>query len=168
MPTRLPLPGPARFVALASLLVALSACGDDHDSGHSSGGTSGTADTACARDTRKDTYAAGLSKAGAALTVKILDAQPAPPAKGTNTFTVQVLDGAGKPVDGATLAIVPFMPDHGHGSAVVPEVVAVGSEGKYTVSKVYLAMAGLWELRVSVQAPGATTSEVTFAFCLDG
>lgn len=157
---------------LAALVVSallLSACSGG-DSGSSSGGDAGASGgaTACDRDTRKDVYAAGLTKAGATFTVKILDAQPAPPVKGTNTFTLQVLDASGKPVDGATVSVVPFMPDHGHGSAVVPVVTPVGTDGKYTVSKVYLAMAGLWEIRIDVQAPGVAATDVTFAFCLDG
>jgi hypothetical protein len=153
-------------LALASAPVALAACGDDSSS-TSSSGTSGT-QTACQKDTRKDAYASGLAKSGASFTVKLLDAQPAPPSKGTNTMTVQVLDASGKPVDGASVTLVPFMPDHGHGSAVAPIVKGLGADGKYTIEKVYLAMAGLWELRFNVQAPGAASSDVTFSFCLDG
>ncbi len=154
-------------VALSILLALVPACGDE-DPGSSSSSSSGGNATACERDTRKDVYAAGLAKTGASVTVKILDAQPAPLVKGTNALVLQVLDGAGKPVDGATITIVPFMPDHGHGSAVAPIVAPKGAEGKYDVSKVYLSMAGLWELRVNVQIPGASPADVTFAFCLDG
>lgn len=159
------------FACLALAFVVtplLPACSDDGaGSTSSSSGSSGSL-TACQKDTRKDTYAASLSKAGPTFTVRLLDAVPAPPVKGTNAFTVQVVDAAGKPVDGATLTLVPFMPDHGHGSAVTPVVKALGADGKYTVEKVYLAMAGLWELRFNVTAPGAAPSDVTFSFCLDG
>lgn len=150
-----------------TLVLAAAGCSDGTDSSSSSG-TSGSGQTACERDTRKDTYAAGLSKKGATFTVKILDAQPAPPVKGTNVLTLQVSDAAGAPVNGATVTVVPFMPDHGHGSAVVPVVTALGADGKYTVEKLYLAMSGLWEIRVNVTAPGAAPTDVTFSFCLDG
>lgn len=152
---------------LTLLLACVPACGND-DTGSSTSSSSGGNATACERDTRKDVYAAGLSKTGAAMTVKLLDAQPAPLVKGTNTLVLQVLDGAGKPVDAATITIVPFMPDHGHGSAVAPIVTPAGADGKYNVSKVYLSMAGLWELRMNVQVPGSTPADVTFSFCLDG
>jgi hypothetical protein len=128
------------------------------------GGSAG----ACASDARKDVYTAGLSKQGAGLTVKIVDATPAPPAKGTNVMTLQVLDGAGKPLDGASVQVTPFMPDHGHGSAVPPVVTPAGSDGKYAVDKVYLAMAGLWQLTITVTPAGGTRGEVVFSFCLDG
>ncbi len=152
------------FAAIA--LSFLAACGDD--SGGTSSSTSSGGGTACDRDTRKDVYAAGMAKTGAGVTVKILDAQPSPPSKGKNTLTLQVLDAGGKPVDGATLSIVPTMPDHGHGTSVVPVVTPLGADGKYTASDVYLAMAGLWEVKITVQVPGGATSDVTFAFCLDG
>jgi hypothetical protein len=159
----------AAAIAVASALAIaplVSACGED--AGSSSGGGSSGGQTACQRDARKDVYTAGLSKSMAPFTVKILDAQPAPPSKGGNTMTVQILDASGKPVDGASVTLVPFMPDHGHGSAVAPVVKGLGADGKYTIEKVYLAMAGLWELRFNVQAPGLAPTDVTFAFCLDG
>lgn len=153
------------FLLLASLAVAASACGDDDHGDHGSSGGGGNA-TACEKDTRKDLYTAGLSKQAGDLTVKIMDATPAPPTKGTNAMTLEIADAAG-PVAGATVNVLPFMPDHGHGSAVTPVVTDMGG-GKYKVEKVYLAMAGLWRITVSVQKPGAAAQEVAFAFCLEG
>jgi len=158
------------FLRTAAVLtlaaVSLVACGTDkEDSPGSSSGGGGKG--ACATDSRKDIYTAGLSKQGTGLTVKVMDATPAPPSKGTNVMTFQVLDAAGKGVTGATVAVTPFMPDHGHGSAVVPIVKDAG-DGKYTVEKIYLSMAGLWTLTVKVEMPGQGPQEVSFAFCLDG
>jgi hypothetical protein len=82
-------------------------------------------------------------------------------------MTIEVVDENNAPVDGATIAVTPWMPDHGHGSAVRPEVAAMGG-GRYAVSKVYLPMAGLWELKVSVQRTGSLPQEAVFNFCLDG
>jgi hypothetical protein len=59
------------------------------------------------------------------------------------------------------------MPDHGHGSAVKPSVTFTGSDGKYAVSRVYLAMAGYWEITVTV-VRGASSDEARFGFCIDG
>ncbi len=151
------------------LLLALAACSNSNDDTTSgSSGSSGRAG-ACASDNRKDVYTAGLTKqsASSTLSVKIMDATPAPPTKGTNVMTFQVVDAAGKGVTGATVTVTPFMPDHGHGSAVVP-IVKDDGDGKYTVEKIYLAMAGLWTLTVKVEMPGQAPQEVSFAFCLDG
>lgn len=149
--------------------VACVACSSGEDQGSSGrSSSSGGSGGACASDTRKDTFTAGIAKQGAGVSVKILEATPAPPAKGTNVMTLQILDAAGKPLDGASVQVSPFMPDHGHGSAVTPVITPAGSDGRYAVDKVYLAMAGLWTLTVRVTPAGGAPNEVVFSFCLDG
>lgn len=125
--------------------------------------------SACAEEQRKDDYAPGISKpAGDDLTVKIVDAMPEFPKKGMNDLTLELVDSSGAPVDGATVTVRPYMPDHAHGTNVVPEVTPSG-EGRYAVSKVYLMMAGLWQLTVSVQSSGGgPLKEAVFLFCIDG
>ncbi len=161
-------------LALACVLVtlAVAACSSSSDDGGSSGasGTSGTSGTtsACATDTRKDIYTAGLAKqTSGALSVKLMDATPAPPAKQSNALTFVVTDAAGKPVDGATVSVTPFMPDHGHGSSVKPTITPMGG-GTYDVTNVYLPMPGLWRLTVTVQMPNVAAQDVAFSFCIDG
>lgn len=158
-----------RFVPLLATAFGLGllcgACGADDKSSSSS---AVVAASGCAADDRKDIFTAGLSKSAGSLSVKILDASPAPPAKGTNTMTIEIVDGAGKPLDGATVTVKPFMPDHGHGSAVVPVVTPLGG-GTYEVAKIYLAMAGLWKITFSVEPKeGGALQEAAFQFCLDG
>ena len=145
-------------VLLTASLVA--ACGgSDEGDGNSARG--------CAADTRKDVYTAGMTKPAGGLSVKLVEAAPAPLIKGTNTMKLEVRDESGAPVDNATIVVTPFMPVHGHGSAVAPLVTSVGG-GTYDVTKVYLSMAGLWQLKVSVTRPGAAPQEALFQFCLDG
>ena len=162
---------PFAFVlAVATALV--TACSSSSDDGGSSGtsGASGTSGTtsACATDTRKDIYTAGLAKqTSGALSVKLMEATPAPPAKQSNALTFVVADAAGKGVDGATLSVTPFMPDHGHGSSVKPTVTPMGG-GTYDVANVYLPMPGLWRLTVTVQMPNVAAQDVAFSFCIDG
>lgn len=154
--------GLVMFVALGA-----AACSSSSDGGGGSSGTSGTT-SACATDTRKDVYTAGLAKQTAgALSVKLMEASPAPPAKQSNALTFQVTDAAGKPVDGATLSVTPFMPDHGHGSSVKPTIAPMGG-GTYAVTNVYLPMPGLWRLTVTVQMPNVAAEDVAFSFCIDG
>lgn len=152
----------------ASLIVAgacVTACGSDD--GSSTSGTSGTTgQTACAQDARKDIYTAGLSKQGGSISVKLVDSTPSPPAKLMNQLDVIVTDG-GKPIDNATITVTPWMPDHAHGSAVVPIVTAKGG-GQYHIEKIYYPMPGLWQLTLTITAPGAAPQDVVFKFCLEG
>lgn len=151
-------------MSLVAAVVSVAACASDE----APGGTSAALPASgCAVDGRKDTYAEGLAKRAGPYRVTIIEAKPGPPTKGTNAMTLEILDAADRPVDGATVTVTPFMPDHGHGSAVKPTVTPSGT-GRYHVEKIYLAMAGLWRITVSVQPPGGQIHEVAFQFCLDG
>ena len=160
----------ASLVILATLL-ATAACGGGDDSASSSStGASTTVPTtsaACAADTRKDVYVAGLTKNAGTMSVKLMSASPSPPSTGVNTLSLELLDATGAAIDGATLTVTPWMPDHAHGSSVKAGVVPAGG-GMYTVSNVYLVMAGLWQVKVSVQRAPGDVEEATFQFCLDG
>jgi YtkA-like len=149
-------------------LLAVSACGSGDGGGDGASGSTGSAPSACAQDNRKDVYTAGLSKKTASeLSVKIMESTPAPPAKLTNAMTLQLLDAGGLPLDGATLSVLPFMPDHGHGSAVTPTVTPKGG-GVYAVANLYFPMPGLWRVTVTVQLPDTAPQDVAFSFCIDG
>jgi len=168
--TPLAFSGAARLsaVLVAGLLAATSgvtACSSDDDGGGSSS-SSGKPGT-CEADARKDVYAAGLTKKASSLTVALLASSPSPPAKSMNAFTLRITDAGGAPVDGATVAVTPYMPDHAHGTNVVPEVAAKG-DGTYEVSKIYLVMPGFWRITVTVTTPGAAPQEVAFSFCVEG
>ena len=161
----------AAIAAIAAIALVATACSSGGSDGNT-GGTSGavtTTSTACAADNRKDIYTAGLAKetSTGALSIKLMNATPAPPQKQSNTLVLQVVDSAGKPVDGATLSVTPFMPDHGHGSSVKPTVTPMGG-GVYDVANVYLPMPGLWRLTVTVQMPNVAAQDAAFQFCIDG
>lgn len=149
--------------SFAALLVALVACGTDEPAPADAGPA-----TACASDTRADTFAIGLKKATpGGISVSLVEASPAPPQKGDNFWALRITDPSGAPIDGADVSILPFMPDHGHGSALKSTVTSTGSDGRYTVSRVYLPMAGYWEITITVSRGGAV-EEARFGFCLDG
>jgi len=164
-----------RRLALAPIVAAVAvlapACSSSSGDGNT-GGTSGASTTmsaACMADTRKDIYTAGLTKqtASGALSIELMNATPAPPQKESNALVLKVVGAGGAPVDGATLSVVPFMPDHGHGSSVKPTVTPMGG-GLYDVSNVYLPMPGLWRLTVTVQMPNVAAQDAAFQFCIDG
>jgi hypothetical protein len=141
----------------------LVACSSEHETGHSV-----IADTACARDTRKDAYVAGLEKKTASFSIKLVESKPGPPTKGTNEMVLLVADLAGTPIDGATVTVVPWMPDHAHGTAMKPTTSSMGG-GLYRVTPVSLTMAGLWQIKVAVQrTTNGSVEEAMFQFCLDG
>ncbi len=124
----------------------------------------------CAMDPRVQAYAVGLeAKADdGAMKIRFMDANPAPPTKGTNEWTIQVLDGADKPIDNATITVKPFMPDHGHGSSIVPQSTWMKSNGTYDITLVNLFMPGVWQITFTVQPLGGTPDTVVFTFCVDG
>jgi len=149
---------------LASTLL-LAACG---------GGGSTTPDAEvinCATETRADTFVVGLEKAGdaGALDFKLISADPAPPARNDNTWVVQVNAMAsgvvGAPVDGATLSVTPFMPDHQHGAGKTVIVAPATAPGQYTLTPINMWMPGLWETTIDAASASGNDS-VVFRFCI--
>ncbi|MCK6537075.1 MAG: FixH family protein [Polyangiaceae bacterium] len=76
---------------------------------------------------------------------------PDPPTTGDNALDITLRDAHGSPVEGATLQIEPWMPGHGHGSPVVPEIGELGG-GSYHATQIDFIMPGYWELTVAVTA----------------
>jgi hypothetical protein len=154
-----------RSLIATALFASLAAC--------TGGGTMSGDDTApynCAAETRADAFFAGMHKAGAgnALDFALMTADPAPPARGDNTWNIQMsamTSGVvGNGVAGATLTVTPFMPDHQHGSPIEVEITDKGG-GAYELSPVNLWMPGLWQ--TTIQATSASGSDsAVFAFCI--
>lgn len=149
-----------RTVVAMTLISLAAACSSD-----SSSGDDGVSYN-CADETRDDVFVAGIEKPGMAgkLTFKILEASPAPPARGDNTWTLQLTSASGA-VDGAAMVVTPFMPDHQHGtpSPVVIEPM-VGQPGTYKLEPVNMWMPGLWQ--TTIQVEGADADKAVFAFCI--
>jgi len=153
-------------LAAPLLAIALAACGG----GGGGAGGQATQSSVCSGDPRAEGYAVGASQAAMDGSVKVtfVSAEPAPPAKGGNTFTVDVTDAMGQPIDGAAITVKPFMPDHGHGASVTPTVTPGSEAGRYEVTNVELFMPGIWEITFTVTATGGAPEPVKFTFCVDG
>ena len=95
----------------------------------------------------------------------------------TNVFTLKLLDASGQPVTDATVTLPtndqalgwpyskdPWIPRHGHGSAITPTGTSNG-DGTYAVST-YFSMTGLWQIYLVAQTPSLTNS-AEYAFCLE-
>ncbi len=158
---------------IGAIAIALPACSSsDNPGAGGAGGSSGAAgsggyNTACQNDPRAMPYTAGIEQDGknGALKITILDATPAPPGVGDNAWTIQVTDANGAPIDGATFSVKPWMPDHGHGSSITPQITPM-SDGKYSVD-MNLFMPGLWQITLDVTS-AATTDSIVFDFCVQG
>jgi hypothetical protein len=109
-------------------------------------------------------YSAGISETGAqGMKVSIVDATPAPPARGDDAWRLKI-DRDGSPVAGAKLDVYPLMVAHGHSTPSAPVVKANG-DGTYALSMI-LNMAGFWDTRVTVTS-GDVTDVVHFGFCVE-
>ena len=81
------------------------------------------------------------------------------------TVRVAIVDGDGRAVDGATLAIDGGMPEHGHGLPTRPRMTRALGAGTYEVEGVRFNMGGWWEFKVTITSErGADT--VTFNLSL--
>jgi hypothetical protein len=156
-------------VAIASLALMAGSAGCGSSDEETPGAEPSTS-VSCAADPRLDVYSGQLDKAGelGVLSFRFFDLEPAPPARGLNTFHVEVT-GAG--VTPAQLRVDPRMPDHGHGTSIEP-IISADSPGTYTVRQLFLFMPGVWRLEFeALDAPGegaARLDSVQLHFCVEG
>ena len=145
------------------LLALLPACGDDAalpDAGYN-----------CEIEERDDEYVAGMEKVGAeGMTFRLVSSDPAPPSRYDNTWVIEIEDATGAPLDDADVEVVPFMPDHGHGTGI-PAVITPDPDvdGRYDVVPVNLFMPGLWEVTIRATPAGGTAADrdsAVFTFCI--
>jgi hypothetical protein len=173
-----------RFFCLKKLaplsILILGACSSSSSPGASPGKSAAdggsvvdSGQVSCTADPRVDNYVAGLRKTGraGALSFRLVSSDPAPPAKGSNTFVLQILDdtGARAPV---SLSIDLKMPDHGHGTSVVPTVTFDSTTQSFSVTPLYLFMAGVWQIDFQAHATafdaGTLVDSASFFFCIEG
>ena len=156
------------LVSSVFAVAALSGCGNESSDDDDDDFVDALASFDCEAETRDEDFFAGMSKTGGGGTEVILvDSTPAPPSRGDNTFIVELRDGDNDLIDGATFELVPFMPDHNHGTPIDAVVKPlVGAPGRYEVEPVNLWMPGVWEITIDVADP--TPDEVLFTFCIPG
>ncbi len=146
-----------------ALVLGVVACGTDPGDGD---------DPDCSLVTDVDTFVVGLEKAGGNGTYNfsLMSATPAPPARGDNTWLLQVNALAagvvGAPIDNAQIKVTPFMPSHQHGTGVPAVITPMPEAGQYELSPVNLWMPGVWETTIRATVDTSTDSAV-FKFCID-
>ncbi len=156
---------PTVEVLLVAML-ALGACDDGGDDSMESAADSSSQPFSCADETRADAFAVDLSKMDATTTVTIVDAVPAEPVRGDNTWIVRLTDASGSPLAGASLDVKPWMPDHGHGSPVEEQITELEG-GEYEITSLNLFMAGYWEVTIELSEAEGGAEAVMFALCVD-
>ena len=142
-------------------LASLAACGTDDP------GEDPPVD--CSKVTGVDTFTVGLEKMGVGGTIdfQLMSADPAPPARGDNTWIIQVNAGSsqGTPLTGASLEAMPFMPAHGHGTPKAVVVTPMADAGQYKLEPVNMWMPGVWETTIQA-SQGTSTDTVVYRFCI--
>jgi hypothetical protein len=76
--------------------------------------------------------------------------------KGNNIIFIHIRDANGKAVEGATIGILPWMPEMDHGTPYTSKITDLGG-GKYRTN-VPLTMGGLWEITFTITAGDKTDS----------
>jgi hypothetical protein len=151
-----------RLFSAAAIAGTLLAC-----TSNNTGTTDTQADSGpsvnCQTDSRVDTYVANLEKKsqGGAFTTTLVAADPAPPIKGTNTWTLKVVDATGQPMT-TGVAIATFMPDHGHTATVTPTITAQ-PDGTWKAENLYFFMPGVWRITITSGKDSAQ-----YFFCVAG
>jgi hypothetical protein len=123
----------------------------------------------CETEDRAVAYEPNLTRTSASgtYTAVLVAADPAPPAKGNNMWTVEIRDANQMPVDGLTITPSALMIDHGHPPAVKPKAAALGN-GQYTIMPLDLFMAGYWEVTLAWQPEGGARETIVFNICVPG
>jgi hypothetical protein len=151
--------------AAASTLLALAACSS---STSSSGDGGATADTSlCSSDPRAQSFTADMVQKGTTGTfgVKLISVDPWPVLKGDNAWTVQIVDASGAPATGAMFTVKPFMPDHGHGSSIIPDIEPGQGDATFTINRLNVFMPGIWQFTFTI-TKGTQTDSAVVTFCV--
>jgi len=149
---------------LLALLSSITLGCDDVDQADASGqgGTSG----GCSAPSG-ECFRLGWAVSGALVTAEVIEAEPSSPLKGSNAWTVALTSDAGEALTGCAIHLVPFMPDHGHGSNEVDSVELESTPGHYALEGFELSMPGYWELNAEVTCPTLEPDELTFDLWLE-
>lgn len=145
---------------------------ESDDSGTSgSAGSSGDAgglEGFCDDEDRATPYEPGMREDGRdeLVSIVLLESDPAPPIKGDNRWTVRIEDAGGTPLSGLDVSVMPFMPDHGHGTPISASVTELG-EGRYQLDPVNLFMRGYWRVRIDASSSDLGSDYAIFHICVE-
>ena len=161
--------------AVCGLALGLASCGDDATgSGADAGAADGGSEMAlrCPDNISElfvgattGTQATGKLEIAKA---RVIDASPVPPLvkSSENTWTVQLTDMNGVPLENAAIAqACLFMPVHQHGLPISADYVTETQAGEFQIENMYFAMRGPWEVQLAVSSPADAGSGTEFTDC---
>ena len=149
-----------------ALVLSVLGCSSSSQSAGSADAGADSDIIGCNGDTRAQTYSADMGQMGKGGVFRFVltNANPAPTSKGSEVWTLKVVDAAGSAVTDATFPVMkPWMPEHQHGTATV--TVTNNHDGTYTMNPMYFYMTGLWETDITAQS-GTKKDSTSFFFCL--
>lgn len=98
--------------------------------------------------------------------IKLLSLDPNPPERGENTWRFKLNSAdSQESLTGCEVTLVPYMPEHGHGSPKEPEFSELGG-GEYEFSDIVFTMPGLWSMGFDVSCGDFMTEQVFIDFIL--
>jgi hypothetical protein len=140
----------------AACFLLLAACAEEPD---------WDAPVDCSKVTNADTFVVGLEKRGEVFAFRLMEVEPAPPARYENTWTLALVDAADQPITNADIRVTPYMPKHDHVSAIHAVSSQIPGSAWYKLERVNFSMPGVWETTISVTA-GSETDSGMFRFCI--
>ena len=98
--------------------------------------------------------------------LKLIALSPNPPERGENTWRIQIhAQATQEPLEGCGIDLIPFMPEHGHGSPKTPELSELGG-GEYEFSDIVFTMPGLWSMEFSMTCADLAAEQALIDFTL--
>jgi hypothetical protein len=150
------------LVVLAITSSVIPACSDD-------GPTDEPVD--CVKETTDDELLIGFSKPGenGLYTFTITSLTPAPPTRMFNEWTLSIMSTGSPAAPLAateTIAMTPYMVEHGHGAGIDVEIAPMPTAGEFKFSTINLHMPGIWDVTVEVDPGEANYDKVVFKPCI--
>ena len=147
-------------LALASLVVP-GCAGDD----------GGEQVVDCVMETSDDELVIGFHKIGenGLYDFTVTAFSPAPPARFLNEWTLSIMSTGSPAAPLAateTLAMTPYMPQHGHGAGVDVEIAPMPTAGEFKFSSINLHMPGMWDVTIEVDPGASNYDKVVFKPCI--
>lgn len=148
---------------------ALAACaGCGNDTAFEDSGTLDAAGVSLCRDDLAP-FQVGLQATGEqGLVVATIEAaQPDPPKKYENDWSVKLTGPDGRPLPALELyEVQPFMPAHGHDGTFTPIITAGQPAGVYQIDRINMPMKDLWEVRLFVHVDDDHDDRIVFEVCI--
>ena len=154
---------------LILLHLAITGCGHDHEDGHHDHNhhqTGGETEVNSCEASTGECFQIGWEGESSLAKLTVVGANPEEPTRGLNSWQIMLSDLEGNALTGCNLSLTPYMPEHDHGVATIPEITE-GEGGQYEVDQIELIMPGLWDMRFEISCEGWDMSEkITYSIWL--